>query len=109
MPNDEKDRFGDKLREVEKAREDHFFAERDRELIQKLKAQSGTHEEQAVRELAHMRCPKCGDRLTVRQKLDVEIDECPKGHGVWLDTGELTKLYERENTGWLSRFLGRPD
>lgn len=108
MSDAEKDRYGDKLRDVEKAREDKFFAERDRELLQKLKAQSGAQEEQTLRELAHMRCPKCGDRLVVRTKLDVELDECPRGHGMWLDTGELTKLSERESSGWLSRFLGRP-
>jgi hypothetical protein len=109
MPDDEKDRFGGKLRDVEKAREDTFFAERDRELIQKLKAQSGAEEEQAVRQLAHMRCPKCGERLNVRHKLDIEIDECPHGHGTWLDAGELEKLAQRESSGWLSRFLGRGD
>lgn len=109
MSDDEKDRYGDKLREVEKAREDQFFAERDRELLQKLKAQSGAQEEQTIRELAHMRCPKCGERLVVRTKLDVELDECPKGHGMWLDAGELDKLSERESSGWLSRFLGQSD
>jgi hypothetical protein len=34
-----KDRLGDKLRDVEKAREDQYFAKRDKELIQKLKEQ----------------------------------------------------------------------
>ncbi|MCC6765811.1 MAG: zf-TFIIB domain-containing protein [Deltaproteobacteria bacterium] len=109
MPDDEKDRFGDKLRDVEKAREDKFFADRDRELLQKLKAQTGAQEEQAARELARMRCPKCGESLVVRHKLDVELDECPQGHGVWLDSGEIPKLSERESSGWLSRFLGRSD
>jgi len=108
MSDGEKDRFGDKLRDVEKAREDKFFAERDRELIQKLKAQAGSQEEQTVRELARMRCPKCGDRLAARIQLDVAIEECPSGHGVWLDTGELEKLKARESSGWLARFLGRP-
>ncbi|MCC6848078.1 MAG: zf-TFIIB domain-containing protein [Deltaproteobacteria bacterium] len=56
-----------------------------------------------------MRCPKCGEPLTVRHKLDVEIDACPQGHGVWLDSGEVDKLAERESSGWLSRFLGRAD
>jgi hypothetical protein len=108
MSDGEKDRFGDKLREVEKAREDTFFAERDRALLQKLKAQAGPQEEQAVRELAHMRCPKCGERLTTRTELDIEIDACPTGHGIWLDTGELEKLTTRESSGWLARALGRP-
>ncbi len=108
MSDGEKDRFGDKLRDVEKGREDKFFADRDRELLLKLKAQTGAQEEQSVRELAKMRCPKCGDRLTTRTRLDVEIDECPSGHGIWLDTGELEKLSTRESSGWLSRLLGRP-
>ncbi|MGH7931779.1 MAG: hypothetical protein ACREQN_01290 [Candidatus Binataceae bacterium] len=34
---DEKDRLGDKLRDVEKAREDQWAHERDRELIEKLR------------------------------------------------------------------------
>ena len=108
MSDGEKDRFGDKLREVEKAHEDKFFAERDRELLQKLKARAGAHEEQEGRELARMRCPKCGDRLTTRTQLGIEIDECPTGHGIWLDAGELEKLTTRESSGWLARLLGRP-
>ncbi len=108
MSDGEKDRYGDKLRDVEKAREDKFFADRDRELLLKLKAQTGAQEEQSVRELARMRCPKCGERLVTRTQLDVEIDACPAGHGIWLDDGELEKLTARESTGWLARVLGRP-
>ncbi|MFZ2063197.1 MAG: hypothetical protein WAU82_19475, partial [Candidatus Binatus sp.] len=37
MPSDEKDRFGDKLREVGRAREDQWAAQRDRELLAKLR------------------------------------------------------------------------
>jgi hypothetical protein len=35
---DSKDRLGDKLRDAEKAREDQYFAKRDKELLEKLKA-----------------------------------------------------------------------
>lgn len=108
MSDGEKDRLGDKLRELEKGREDKFFADRDRELLQKLKANTGLQEEQTFRELARMRCPKCGERLATRTHLEVEIDECPSGHGLWLDKGELEKLTARENSGWLARILGRP-
>lgn len=107
MSDGEKDRFGDKLRQVEKAHEDKFFAERDRELLKKLKAQAGAQEQEAVRELAQARCPRCGERLATRTHLDVEIDECPGGHGIWLDAGELEKLTSRESSGWLARLLGR--
>ena len=108
MSDGEKDRYGDKLRDVEKAREDKFFADRDRELLNKLKGAAGTQDQEAVRELAQARCPRCGERLTTRTQLEVEIDECPVGHGVWLDAGELEKLTSRESSGWLSRILGRP-
>lgn len=108
MSDGEKDRFGDKLRDAGKAREDRFFAERDRQLLEKLKSKSGAQDEEAVRELVQARCPRCGDRLATATRLDVEIDECPKGHGLWLDAGELEKLTARESSGWLSRILGRP-
>jgi hypothetical protein len=108
MSDGEKDRYGDKLRDAEKAREDKFFAERDRELLAKLKGQAGAQEEQTFRDLARMRCPKCGERLVTRAELEVEIDACPAGHGIWLDDGELEKLTERESSGWLARILGRP-
>ncbi|HEY8516975.1 MAG TPA: hypothetical protein VIS07_15810 [Candidatus Binatia bacterium] len=39
-PNSEKDRLGDKLRDLEHAREDLYFAERDRQLIEQLRAQA---------------------------------------------------------------------
>ncbi len=37
MGNEQKDRFGDKLRDLEHAREDKFFADRDKELLAKLR------------------------------------------------------------------------
>ena len=36
---DDKDRFGDTMKLVERAKEDIYFAERDRELIEKIKSQ----------------------------------------------------------------------
>ena len=50
---EEKYRFGDKLRDVERAREDQYFAKRDRELIEKLRRE---------RESAGL-CPKCGAKV----------------------------------------------
>ncbi|MEO6030106.1 MAG: hypothetical protein ABIR79_24835 [Candidatus Binatia bacterium] len=107
MSDGEKDRSGDKLHDLEKGREDKFFADRDRELLQKLKAQTGDQKEQAVHELARTRCPRCGERLVTRTQPDVEMCACPTGHGI-PDDGELAKLTTRESTGWLSRVLGRP-
>ena len=38
--DNQKDRFGETMRLFEKAKEDIFFAERDRELVEKLQAQA---------------------------------------------------------------------
>jgi len=108
MSEGEKDRFGDKLHEAERGRENEFFADRDRKLLEKLKAKAGVQEVEAVRELTHMRCPQCGERLVARSHLDVKREECPKHHGMWFDEGDLHKLVERESSGWLARILGRP-
>jgi len=104
---DEKDRFGAKLREKEKAEEDRYFAQRDRELIEKLKQQQSTQEETTLRQQALMRCPKCGEKLVSLQYHEVTVEECPACKGMWLDRGELETVAQRENEGWLGRFFRR--
>lgn len=44
MANDNKDRFGDKLRDAEKGREDEYFARRDRELLEKIRKEQTADE-----------------------------------------------------------------
>ena len=56
MIEDEKDRFGETLRLVERAKEDIDFAQRDRELLDKLKAQLRRVENEDRK----LQCPKCG-------------------------------------------------
>jgi uncharacterized protein len=104
MP-DEKDRFGEKLKEVEKGREDQFFAQRDRELIEKMKREKDAEQEVTERAAARMRCPKCGAHLEPRVLHDITIEECSGCGGMWLDQGELEELARRESEGWLGRVL----
>ena len=101
----EKDRLGDKLRDVERAREDQYFAEQDRKLVEQMGRAKG--EEAAPRDAAHMCCPKCGAQLTARRLNGVTIDACPACHGAWLDAGELRELARREDDGWIARWLRR--
>jgi len=97
---DEKDRFGDKLRDAERAKEDQYFAERDRKLVEGLRAQEG-----AGRDAALMRCPKDGTRLEQHSHHAVTVEECPSCHGMWLDYGELQAMAGKENDGWIARWL----
>ena len=108
----EKDRLGDKLRDAERAREEQYFADRDRQLIDRLRQSKGGEPETTsgepeatLKEAAHMRCPKCGTRLNSHTLHDVSVEECPSCHGVWLDAGELQALASWENAGWVARWL----
>jgi len=101
---DEKDRLGGKLREKEKAEEDRYFAQRDKELLEKMKQEQSEAQET---EHALMRCPKCGTKLNTVKHYDVTVEECPSCQGMWLDRGELETLAQRENEGWLSRLVRR--
>ena len=94
----DKDRLGQKLRDKEKAEEDRYFAEADK---QKLEAMRQEGKEPPPLGL----CPKCGVALEAREKQDVAIDVCPQCSGVWLDRGELEEIMEREDENWLTRLI----
>ncbi len=103
---DEKDRFGNKLKEKERAEEDLYFAKRDRELLEKLKTKEAENSNiQAA--FTPGRCPKCGGTLAERKVDEVAVDECPSCHGIWLDAGELEVLSRRDKESWLGRLLRR--
>jgi uncharacterized protein len=54
--------------------------------------------EQLPRAGSRRRCPRCGGRIVpVRAPAaahEVILDECPRGHGLWFDQGELETLVE---------------
>jgi Zn-finger nucleic acid-binding protein len=52
------------------------------------------------------RCPRCGAKLR-RYKIEaVEVDECPRGHGLWFDKGEMETLVASSKEGGVARFFG---
>jgi Zn-finger nucleic acid-binding protein len=103
--SDEKDRFGETMRLVERAKEDIFFAERDRELIDRLKAQLKKIEEQEIK----LRCPKCPGHLDAYDFRGFILDRCDRCGGMWVDQGELTAIIRKATQGpfghWLDRLL----
>jgi Zn-finger nucleic acid-binding protein len=44
-------------------------------------------------------CPSDGTELTTRRRSGIEVDECPRCRGVWLDRGELEGLIDQEGAG----------
>lgn len=103
---DEKDRFGDKLREKERADEDRYFAEQDRAALEKLRAAREQQSEAALRDFARGRCPKCGERLATIEIDRISVERCSACGGVWLDDGELQALSRRQHhEGWLAHLF----
>lgn len=98
---DEKDRLGDKLRDLEMAREDQWAAQRDRELLENLR-----RKEEALRKAADQlakaaedvlgtpkpSCPRCQQPLNQQAHKGLNLLTCPAGHGAWLDSAELERL-----------------
>ncbi len=102
---DEKDRLGQKLHDVEKAREDQYFAQRDRELLEKMRSGGEAGSEDSLGEAAKGRCPRCGLTLHTAKVHSVSVDECATCGGLWLDKGELETIAKGENEGWIARWL----
>nr|WP_203774761.1 zf-TFIIB domain-containing protein [Actinoplanes deccanensis] len=49
-----------------------------------------------------MTCPKCHGEMRVYERSGVTIDQCTECRGVFLDRGELEKLFEAESS-WNTR------
>jgi Transcription factor zinc-finger len=101
---DSKDRLGKRLKEKEKGEEDRYFAEKDREALDRLKKRDNLD----VVTLALGHCPRCGAALTPVKVHGVEVQQCPVECGLWLDKGELELIARRERDSWLGRLFYRP-
>lgn len=100
-----KDYLGEKLRLIERARENAYFRKIDQELVDKLRDQDADELEDAIRVYTRMRCPKCGEPLREIPFNQVTIDECHGCGGIWLDKGELETLTGTRGDGWTKRFI----
>ena len=76
---DEKDRLGEKLHDVEAAREDQWARQRDAELLEQIRQKQKTA----------MHCPRCGKPLVERKQGAVSFLACPADDGAWLDSAAL--------------------
>jgi hypothetical protein len=97
----EKDRFGDTMRLVERAKEDIYFAERDREALEKLRGQLRKVETAE----ASPKCPKCPGTLEGYTFEGFALDHCHACGGIWLDRGELEAIVSKISRGPLGVWL----
>lgn len=100
---DEKDRFGETMRLLERAREDIYFAAKDRELIEKLRARL----QKVEKSEADIQCPKCPGKLGTYSFEGFLLDRCPACGGVWMDKGELEGVLKKVTRGPLAALIDR--
>ncbi len=98
MGPDDKDRLREKLDERKRTAEESFFAERERQALGKLREKSATAGGTCT-------CPRCGSPLRTVRHHGVGVEECPNGHGMWLDRAELETIAARERDSWLGRLF----
>ncbi len=90
---DQKDRFGEAMRLLERAQEDIYFAAKDRQLIEKLKGRLKKVERPSLEK--QFQCPKCPGQLESYEFMQFTLDHCPRCGGVWLDKGELEGILKK--------------
>jgi len=105
MEND-KDRFGEKLKFDERANEDVYFSLKEHELIEGMKAEF-QKAELARTEGRIVNCPKCPGKLESYKFMDFVLDRCERCEGIWLDKGELKGILRKAARGPLGAFLDR--
>ena len=76
----------DNFQEMRKAKEEEYFAKKNRESLERLKQQ----QEGGKPRLS----PITGEPMVQEVIHGVVIDRCTKSNGIWLDEGELEKLIE---------------
>jgi len=102
----EKDRSGEKLKFDERANEDKYFAVKEHELIERMKAEF-QKVQAARREAQPVNCPKCPGKLESYRFMDFVLDRCERCEGIWLDKGDLEGILRRAALGPLGAFFER--
>jgi len=100
---DEKDRFGEAMKLAERAKEDIYFAERDRELIEKLKTELKKVEKGG----SDLHCPKCPGQLETYTFQGFVLDRCESCGGIWMDKGELEGVIRKVTRGPLGAWIDK--
>lgn len=98
MSNGEKDKLGEKLHDVEAARENEWARKRDQELLEKMR--DAAHDNEAARsrsqasiEKLHAAvCPECKQELVPNTDRSVGGMICPQRHGAWFGWDAVAKI-----------------
>ena len=90
--NEEKDRFGDFISLLERAREDVYFAAKERELIDRQRLENG---QQNRLERRAMTCPQCGMALHNSSLMNFSVRRCSGCAGIWVDHAVVQQFMQK--------------
>jgi Zn-finger nucleic acid-binding protein len=89
--------------------EDEYFvredAEKKRKIALDLKHLMEHAEQDRLKQLHWMHCPKCGMQLHEVRLRGVDVDVCFSCNGVFLDQGDLERMEKPESRGVMSAIL----
>ncbi len=81
-------------------REGEYIVRKEYERLKQLEEEKhrklAAEEKKRLKELHHMRCPKCGMELIAIDYKGIEVDKCSECEGIWLDAGELEVVSKLE-------------
>jgi hypothetical protein len=111
---------GSPVVEIKRSSEDEWFRKNEMELLETArKAREKREAERAAKEKSeelarlkaqhYMKCPKCGHDMKEQAIEDVDVDRCTFCEGLYLDAGELDKLFLRkvdERKSFLRKLIG---
>ena len=101
-----KDRLVESLKFDERANEDSYFAVKEHELIEGLKAEF--QKDEAGRRAEEMAsCPKCSGKFEKYRFMGFVLERCENCEGIWLKKGELAGILRQQARGPLGAFLDR--
>jgi hypothetical protein len=103
MSNGDRDKLGEKLHDVEAARENEWARKRDHELLEKMRRQAGfteqtarRHDEVASEQLPNQStvavCPECREELVPNTDQGVGGMICPQRHGAWFGWDTVARI-----------------
>ena len=87
----ERDRFGEFMKLVERAKEDIYFAARDQELLAQLKERL-TKLDKPEGDTFRLYCPKCHGVLESYMFMKLPLERCQVCGGVWFDKEEIAAI-----------------
>jgi Zn-finger nucleic acid-binding protein len=101
--------MSDAFDERRRGLEEEYFHRKNKEAIEKLREKMKVAEQAKAAGTSSMNCPRCGAALKGSEFEGVSIDSCEKCGGVWLDSGELEQLLQKDKGGWLGGWFGRTE